>query len=62
MMASIFPRSIQERSEWLILDNIHKGQAFGEITALNRDDVSPYSVEVCSKAAIILKIDIDQFY
>ena len=61
-MSGVFPQSIQEKSEWLILDNLHKGQAFGEITALKKDAVSPYTVEVCSETATILKIHMEQFF
>ena len=61
-MAMVFPVSIQERNEWLILDTLHKGQAFGEITAFNSDAISPHSVEVCSESVTLLKIHINQFH
>ena len=60
-MATVFPVSIQERNEWLILDTLHKGQCFGEITALNSETSSPYTVEVCSETTTLLKISIAQF-
>ena len=60
-MATVFPVSIQERNEWLILDTLHKGQCFGELTAFNAETPSPYSVEVCSDSAMLLKIHINQF-
>ena len=60
-MATVFPVSIQERNEWLILETLHKGQCFGELTALNEDIPSPYTVEVCSETATLLKIHINQF-
>ena len=58
-MATVFPVSIQERNEWLILDTLHKGQCFGELTAFNAETPSPYSVEVCSDSAMLLKIHIN---
>lgn len=61
-MATVFPVSIQERNEWLILDTLNKGQAFGEITALNPSTPSPYTVEVCSETVTLLKIHINQFH
>ena len=60
-MANVFPTMIRERNEWLVLDTLHKGQAFGELTAFNSDLRSPYSVEVCSESATLLKIHINQF-
>jgi hypothetical protein len=58
-MAKVFPLSIQEKAEYLVLDTLHKGQAFGEHTALNDEAVSPYTVEVCSESATLLKIHIN---
>ena len=58
-MAKVFPLSIQEKAEYLVLDTLHKGQAFGEHTALNDDVVSPYTLEVCSESATLLKIHIN---
>jgi len=59
-MTRVFPQSVKERSEWLVLDTLRKGQAFGEITSLNKER-SPYTIEVCSDKAILLKIHINQF-
>lgn len=66
-MATVFPVSIQERNEWLILDTLHKGQCFGELTAfscasdMQTAQSSPYTVEVCSDSCTLLKIHINQF-
>jgi len=59
-MAQVFPSAVRERWEWLILDKYHKGQSFGEITAVNKIP-SPYTIEVCSEKAVLLKIHINDF-
>lgn len=59
-MTQVFPQSVRERWEWLILDTYHKGHSFGEITAVNKIP-SPFTVEVCSEKAILLKIHINDF-
>ena len=43
-----------------MLDYLKKGQCFGEMTALNKTE-SPFTVEVCSETATILKIHINDF-
>jgi len=60
-MSRVFPQIIKERREWLILDTLHKGQSFGEEIAMNKIE-APYSVEVCSEKATMLKIHANQFY
>jgi len=59
-MAQVFPASIKERSEYLVLDTLHKGHSFGEVTALNRE-ASPYTIEVSTEKAILLKVHINSF-
>ena len=59
-MAQVFPLAVRERSHWLVLDTLHKGQSFGEVSAVNKM-ASPYTVEVCSEKATLLKIHINTF-
>ena len=41
-----------------MLDNLVKGQAFNEITAINEQG-SPVTVEVSSETAVVLKVNIN---
>ena len=60
LMSNVFSKDIQRQHEWLVLDTLHKGQCFGEITSIDKMP-APYTVEVCSETATILKIHINDF-
>ena len=51
---------MRQRSKWLVLDTLRKGQSFNEMSALGELE-SPFSVEVCSEKAVLLKIPIELF-
>ena len=59
-MAKLFPQVVQERSEWLVLDTLRKGQSFNEMSALSNAP-SPFSIEVSSDKAVLLKIPVELF-
>ena len=59
-MANFFPSVVRHRSQWLVLDTLRKGQSFNEMSALGGVN-SPFSIEVCSERAVLLKIPIELF-
>lgn len=45
----------------MIMDKLQKGEIFGEQSALN-DELSNFTIEVCSKKVQVMKIHKDKFY